>query len=803
MSTKYRIIFGFAVMVVLLAGVVAFGYKELRDISVGFDDYRARARSAVNANAADALLRESKDKLNSFVSTANVEYAGQARENLAKSIKFIEETVGVEPDAGQKEQLIKQVALIKEISDLTRVTQDKLLFAGKLLKEQLVPAAAAINDRLTDINKVAMTVNNIKALEAIDDLYSAYADLRVAVNVYSLGHNPEDAAKSKKWLGDFNGLLEKLNGVIVREETRRAFGVLKQTYAGYVGAFNSMDAAIRESVQARKQLSDTVAGIALFFDGYTAAAQAEMNKLGAGMRKTNDTAQRLMTTLGGGGLLLGLIFALWIVVGIVRTLSRVSAFAGEVAGGDFNAVLNVRERGEIGVMVESIRRIPATLNDIAAEYAGLEQRIEGGYLDVQGDVSKFSGGFATLLQGSNNILRRMGMIFDNIPSPMVMLNKDLKAAYLNASARELAGSDYRGKTCAEMFCREDYGSSSCGLMNAVNTSRISSGETVARPRGKRMDVRYTAIPMQNAQGKLSAVLQFIVDLTQIKDTERKILEVANQAMTISDRVAAASEELSTQVEQVSRGAEVQRRRVESTATAMNEMNSTVLEVARNAGHASEQSEETRKKADGGAALVNRVVSAINDVNTVALGLQDNMKELGRQAESIGGVMNVISDIADQTNLLALNAAIEAARAGDAGRGFAVVADEVRKLAEKTMNATHEVGENIQAIQNSARSNIGEVTSAVKNIGQATELADASGQALHEIVSLASSNSSVVASIAAAAEEQSATSEEITSALEEVSRIVAETSEGMTQASAAVQDLSRTAQELKRVMEGLR
>ena len=63
--------------------------------------------------------------------------------------------------------------------------------------------------------------------------------------------------------------------------------------------------------------------------------------------------------------------------------------------------------------------------------------------------------------------------------------------------------------------------------------------------------------------------------------------------------------------------------------------------------------------------------------------------------------------------------------------------------------------------------------------------------------LASSNSSVVASIATTAEEQSATSEEINTALGDVSRIVAETADGM------VQDLSQTAQQLKSVMERLR
>jgi methyl-accepting chemotaxis protein len=236
---------------------------------------------------------------------------------------------------------------------------------------------------------------------------------------------------------------------------------------------------------------------------------------------------------------------------------------------------------------------------------------------------------------------------------------------------------------------------------------------------------------------------------------------------------------------------------------MTEMNSTVLEVARNAGQAAEQSEMTRNKATDGATLVNKVVHSINLVNKVATTLQTNMRELGSQAESIGGVMNVISDIADQTNLLALNAAIEAARAGEAGRGFAVVADEVRKLAEKTMTATQEVGANITAIQQSARTNINEVGEAAKAITDATDLANTSGQALTEIVNLASANSSVVTSIATAAEEQSATSEEINQSIEEISKIVGNTADGMHQASQALHELAQTAQELNTVMGGLR
>jgi methyl-accepting chemotaxis protein len=318
-----------------------------------------------------------------------------------------------------------------------------------------------------------------------------------------------------------------------------------------------------------------------------------------------------------------------------------------------------------------------------------------------------------------------------------------------------------------------------------------------------MDISYTSIPVLNAQGKTAFVLQLITDLTAVKAVQRTIIEVATKSLDVADNVAMASEQLSAQVEEVHRGTKVQRDRVESTAAAMEEMNSTVLEVARNAGQASEQAESTRAKAAHGAGLVDKVIAAVNQVNSVATEMQSSMQGLGKQAESIDGVMRVISDIADQTNLLALNAAIEAARAGEAGRGFAVVADEVRKLAEKTMGATTEVETSIRGIQQATASNIERVHAAGKSVGEATELARVSGTALSEIVQLAADNSSLVASIATAAEEQSAASEEINRAIEDINRIAGETSSGMTHAASAIQELSQTAHILRTLLDKLR
>ena len=282
-----------------------------------------------------------------------------------------------------------------------------------------------------------------------------------------------------------------------------------------------------------------------------------------------------------------------------------------------------------------------------------------------------------------------------------------------------------------------------------------------------------------------------------------MLHAATELEGVVEAVTTASEELSAQVEQASRGAASQTARVGETATAMEEMNATVLEVARNAGQAAESAQTAKNKAESGADVVARVVKDISRIQTSAVELKTEMTTLGKQAESTGQILGVISDIADQTNLLALNAAIEAARAGEAGRGFAVVADEVRKLAEKTMTATKEVGDAIRDIQNGTRKNVGNVEQVVGMIDTATTLANTSGEALHEIVNLVDATAQQVQSIATAAEEQSSTSEEINRSIEDVNRISLETSSAMQHSAGAVSDMAQQAQVLRGLIASMK
>ena len=407
---------------------------------------------------------------------------------------------------------------------------------------------------------------------------------------------------------------------------------------------------------------------------------------------------------------------------------------------------------------------------------------------------------------SQGILRGMSV-------PCSVFSPEDKTVFTNRHMLELierSGNpeDYVGMTSGEYIwgdkTRETISTKALRENKAITTEREFSTH-----RGNTRHALISSAPFYDKAGAILGTLSIWIDLTDavskqraIEESGRRIAEVAASAREVAGSVSAASSSLSVQVEQSSKGASLQRDRMTETATAMTEMNATVMEVARSASEASNMAGEARAKAQDGAGVVEKVVESISLVDTHAAVLKDGMAELGTQADGIGQIIGVINDIADQTNLLALNAAIEAARAGEAGRGFAVVADEVRKLAEKTMQATREVGTVVSGIQKGTYENIQRMERAATAVVSATGLARQAGDSLASIVSLVDNTAGQVHSIATASEQQSSASNEINQALDEVSRVSSETSSAMHSAAQAVESLAGQAAALNQLMERL-
>lgn len=803
MTTKFKIILGFALMVILLGGLAGLGYVDIEKSSNAFVEYRRQSRLNVAISDMGTNMAMGVAKIFDFA------YSGDqqaVRDGLDASNTFEKLTSEAEEASSKpttRERLQRMRRDIQQFKGMQEKVRDSLTNLHTIYDTQVTALGMDMIKKLGAIATVSHDLDNIRSLYLTAEVSLDYATVLSALSRFSETYDEKDSKIVDERLASMEKSLTELGNSLYSERGKNDFASMMQTFASLKEAYLKMKPLgvdSRTSLTGMRSFALEMVGAIL---GLNTEIDQDMRNFGTATLASNNNAQRVMLMTSIAGILLGIALAAFIIIGIVRVLNDLSQFAGAIAAGDFSRQIRTKEKGEIGNMVQAMQRIPAVLKEVIDTANQLARDITVGKLRERLNASQFAGSYAELATAVNTVGDAFTTIIDALPIPVMAADKSYTVSFYNKAGQQVVGGNLIDTACKDNFGAPECGRDKCFGKQAMEQGRIVVNETSIEQGGKRMDLSVTAVPLMDMNGKPAAFIEILTDLTEIRGQQRVMMQVAQQASEISNRVAAASEELSSQVEQISRGAELQRSRVESTASAMTEMNATVLEVARSAGQASEQSDNTRQKAEEGAGLVNQVMGAINAVNSVGQNLQVNMQELGKQAESIGGVMNVISDIADQTNLLALNAAIEAARAGEAGRGFAVVADEVRKLAEKTMEATQEVGSSIKAVQNSARVNIEEVGRAVSSVAEATGLANSSGEALSQIVELAAANSAVVASIATAAEEQSATSEEINRSIDEINQVVGETTEGMIQSSAAVQELSQMAQELRRVMDGLK
>lgn len=136
--------------------------------------------------------------------------------------------------------------------------------------------------------------------------------------------------------------------------------------------------------------------------------------------------------------------------------------------------------------------------------------------------------------------------------------------------------------------------------------------------------------------------------------------------------------------------------------------------------ASRQTDETVKQ---GADVVEELKEQAHNVAEASNVTVSVIQSLTAKVEEVKSFVESIINISNQTNLLALNASIEAARAGEAGKGFAVVADEIRQLSEQTKDASANITEIINKLNEDTRRANESIENSVSSVEKQNELID--------------------------------------------------------------------------------
>jgi len=432
------------------------------------------------------------------------------------------------------------------------------------------------------------------------------------------------------------------------------------------------------------------------------------------------------------------------------------------------------------------------------------------------DMARLGHYIGQLMERFSGLLSLNRAVLDSVPDPLLLVDRERRVLLANRAAASMARrkqEELPGLRCADVFHAGDCAGGQCAQTPWTTGQDGPNGRNPAcalrqaqGPDGRLLRFKPVVRAVTDGQGHELGWLNLARDVTETQEREEELGRHLAEAEAVNTAVTGVSQEINEsiaglfgKVEDATDGAGLQQRRVEETVAAMRQMSAAAKSVSDSAGTAAGQAEAARDTAREGESLVRQAGGAIEAVRRQTRELQTNMDGLGKRVHDIGRILTVISDIADQTNLLALNAAIEAARAGNEGRGFAVVADEVRKLAEKTMAATREVNQVINAIRDDAGASLAVTSQAAQAVDEAAQLSGRSGETLGRIVELVSQSARQAEAIAAAAREQSEVSESVDKALRDVSEVSSNTSKGMEESSEALMGLSALAGRLRKAV----
>lgn len=320
----------------------------------------------------------------------------------------------------------------------------------------------------------------------------------------------------------------------------------------------------------------------------------------------------------------------------------------------------------------------------------------------------------------------------------------------------------------------------CPLSNAVNAMKdISEGDGDLTSR--------LAVTGTDEIGQLAQSFNGFIS---------KIQNIIQEVTASTSQLSAAAEEMSMITSETREGVQRQQTETNLVATAMNEMSSTVHDVANNAATAAEAANQADSQTEQGKQIVNSTVSSISTLAAEIERASTVINQLEKDSESIGTVLEVIRGIAEQTNLLALNAAIEAARAGEQGRGFAVVADEVRSLASRTQESTEEIQDMIERLQKGSRDAVMAMEAGKEQAQQTVGQASEAESSLSDISSAVAQINEMNAHIAQAARQQGDLAEETNKNIVNITEVAEGTANGAEQLATASQEMANLAVNLE-------
>jgi len=308
------------------------------------------------------------------------------------------------------------------------------------------------------------------------------------------------------------------------------------------------------------------------------------------------------------------------------------------------------------------------------------------------------------------------------------------------------------------------------------------------------DLTVRATVTEDITGAIADSVNYTIEelsvlVRRINDAAIRVTSATESAQQTSDELIAATERQAQEL-----------RLAGETAQSMASSMSAASEDALQSAQVARRSLQAAQK---GAAAVEDTIKGMNDIREKIQETSKRIKRLGESSQEIGEIVELISDITEQTNVLALNAAIQAASAGEAGRGFSVVAEEVQRLAERSAEATKQIGAIVKTIQTDTGDAVAAMENATRDVVDGAHLSETAGQELAEIERVSAETAELIERISVSTEVQAKAATQVAEKMKNILAITDRTTTGTQQTAVSIGELADLAVELKGSVSGFK
>ena len=581
-----------------------------------------------------------------------------------------------------------------------------------------------------------------------------------------------------------------------------------------------------------------------------------------------ETQQKSAEVAASVKLLFAVIFAGFLVaialgIYITRIVQRqlggdpleVVALARKVAVGDLSTEIDVDGK-EPDSLVVAMHRMMETIRTLVDDADMLSQAAIDGRLGTRADAGRHDGDFRKIVQGVNDTINTLVGHLDSLPSPAMIVDRNLTIQYVNEIGARVGGKtadQLIGTKCYDHFRTSDCHTEKCACSRAIRDGQVCTSETDAHPGGLDLEISYVGVPLKNQEGKVIGAFESVTDQTQIKQAAKVAAKIAEFQALETGKLIEGLQKLSygdTSFTLATEPGDLETAQVRSSYqtifSAVNGLAGALKEVAvlaRNIADGNLMVKVTQRSEGDElmialAAMVDKLTEVVREVKAAADDVANGAMQLSTGSESMSegaseqasAAEEVSSSIEQMSSNIRQNAdnalqtekiaAKSAAAAREGGKAVLETVEAMREIAGK-INVIEEIARQTNLLALNAAieaARAGEhgkgfavVASEVRKLAERSQtaaakisevssgsvlVAERAGQLLAQMVPDIQKTADLVQEISAACREQDTGAEQINKATQQLDQVIQHDAGAAEEMASTAEELSSHAEQLK-------